>query len=255
MKKLGQHFLKNPSALRKIVRAAEIKPGNTVVEVGPGHGELTRFLLAANPKKMILVEKDGRFIEKLKGKFKTEPVEVIEGDILKILPSLTQKSGKYKLVGNIPYYLTGRLLRIAGELENKPELIVFTIQKEVAERIAAQPPKMNLLAASVQFWAKPEIISTIGKSNFSPPPKVESAIIRLTPFDQLGIDPDKYYKLIKVVFKQPRKTILNNLSASIKIPITDLREVISGLKIYGNSRPQELSVEKLKGLTDVMSLQ
>ena len=176
MAKLGQHFLKNKTKLRKIVEALELKDGDVVIEIGPGHGELTDELRSANHKlKIIAIEKDEELAESLKEKFKNNKnIKIIEGDALKLLPQLTDDqrltiydkrltTDNYKIAGNIPYYITGYLFRILGELENKPSLIVLLIQKEVAERVCARPPKMSLLAASVQFWAEPKIISNVSK--------------------------------------------------------------------------------------------
>src|SRR3989344_6086795 len=187
---LGQHFLKNKAKIKKIVEALNLENGDTVIEIGPGHGELTDELgIMNNELRIIAIEKDKNLFKYLKNKFSQDKnIEIIEGDILKIFPSIIHNSSfiiqNYKIVGNIPYYITGYLLRILGELEKKPSLIVLTIQKEVAERICAirqaqGKPKMNLLAASVQFWAEPKIIGYISKKDFRPAPKVDSAIIKL----------------------------------------------------------------------------
>ena len=169
----------------------------------------------------------------------------MEGDALKILPSLIEncklKIENYKVVGNIPFYITGFLLRVLSELEPKPERIVLTVQKEVAARIAARPPKMNLLAASVQFWAEPEITGIIPKSDFSPQPKVDSAILKITP-KKTGAKPENYYPLIKTLFKQPRKTILNNLLAGYAIPKEKLIKILELANINPNDRPQNLGL-------------
>ena len=254
MRRLGQHFLTNKAVISKIVAALELQntkheAPNTkqaVVEVGPGHGELTEEILRY-PIKLIAIEKDPNLVQKLKDKFSINNYQfsIIEGDILKILPNLTWKLkiDHWKLVGNIPYYLTGFLFRIISELENKPILIVFTIQKEVAERIIAQPPKMNKLAASVQLWAEPEIIAMLPPTDFNPPPKVSSAVIKLKIKEKTGIDEEKYYKIINILFKQPRKTIKNNLKN------TNLLEKLEELELTGQERPQDLTIEQIKTLS------
>ncbi|MBI2013087.1 MAG: ribosomal RNA small subunit methyltransferase A [Candidatus Colwellbacteria bacterium] len=260
-RRLGQHFLKDRKALRKIAAAVEITPRDTIVEVGPGHGELTKYLLAASPKKLIAIERDKKLAESLHQKL--PGVKIIEGDILKILPTLQSKFEirNSKLVGNIPYYLTGYLFRKIGELEKKPKLIVFTIQKEVAERICAKPPKMNLLAASVQFWGQPKIVGYISKRSFSPPPKVDSAIIKITISPQAsgrwleGMDPgdtteaEKYYKFIKILFKQPRKTILNNLREGFKLPQEETEKRLQKLAVSPKLRPADLSFSDINKLS------
>lgn len=262
MERLGQHFLKNKNKIKKIVDALELKNGDTVVEIGPGHGELTSLLakdsqFSISNFQIIAIEKDKNLSKKLQNQFSFyENIKIIEGDALKILPKLTSslanKLISYKIVGNIPYYITGRLFRVIGELKNKPEIIVLTIQKEVVGRIYAKPPQMNLLAASVQFWAAPKIIDFISKNEFRPRPKVDSAIIKLRIKNQeLGIK-ENYYKLIKILFKQPRKTILNNLKKDFKVKNDELIRELSALNVNPNARPQNLSVDQLKKMAELL---
>ena len=288
--KLGQHFLVNKNKIKKIVEALDLKDGETVLEIGPGHGELTEAVikklgnLVIKNFKIIAIEKDEKLADDLEFRIRNlEPrdqIEVIRGDALKILPKLiTQLLNypitSYKIVGNIPYYITGHLFRVIGEMDFKPSLIVLTIQKEVAERICAfqqtrGKPKMtrsmgsgssranrgmNLLAASVQFWAEPQIIGYISKKDFRPQPKVDSAIIKLV-IKQLSnyeiTQLPNYYRFIKILFKQPRKTILNNLLATgdKKPEIRNQRqekreEAIKKLKKAGvkpGDRPQNLDL-------------
>lgn len=243
-RKLGQHFLKDKRALRKIVAALEISPPDIIVEIGPGHGELTRYLLKAGPKKLLAIEKDKKLAILLRQEL--PGVEIIEGDILKMFPNLIWKlkNENWKLTGNIPYYLTGHLFRKISELEQKPKLIVFTIQKEVAERICAKPPKMNLLAASIQFWGAPKIIGYISKKSFRPPPKVDSAIIKivLSRKQPAKKEAEKYYQFIRILFKQPRKTIFNNLREGTKLSPKEIENRLQKLKIQPNLRPANLSM-------------
>lgn len=255
--KLGQHFLIDKKPLEIIASNLDIKTNDTIIEIGPGHGELTKELRIRNfpPKadtprtqefRIIAIEKDKELAKDLEKEFAHDKnIKIIDGDALKIIPSIPKS---YKIVGNIPYYITGYLFRVIGELEDKPSLIIFTIQKEVAERICAEPPKMNLMAASVQIWATPEILSIVGKKSFSPPPEVDSAIIKLTPKEKsknLG----SYYKLIKILFKQPRKTILNNLTSGLDKPKNEIEEMLKKLDINPTDRPQNLSVDKIEALS------
>lgn len=260
MVKLGQHFLKNKNKIKKIVEALELKSGDVVIEIGPGHGELTNELrIMNNELRIIAIEKDRELVKLLRNKFKTDKnIEIIEGDVLKILPNLIKnlklETISYKIVGNIPYYITGYLLRIIGELKNKPELSVLTVQKEVAERTVAEPPKNNLLAASVQFWAEPEIIDYVPKSDFEPQPKVDSAIVALRPRNKRGINAEqrvRYYKFIKILFKQPRKTILNNLRLMADNPQL-LMEKLQKLGINSQNRPQNLTLEQIIRLSELI---
>lgn len=270
-KSLGQNFLVNKNKIKEIVESLQLESnlpsacadmaqaGDIVIEIGPGHGELTQEILK-NLKngKIISIEKDEELSVELPDKFKGNGnIEIIKGDALKILPDLTKKlkAKSYKLVGNIPYYITGHLFRIFGELKNKPKLIVLTVQKEVAERVCAKPPKMNLLAASVQFWANMEIIGHISKKDFNPVPRVDSAIIALRPLienDKMRADSGNYYRFIKILFKQPRKTILNNLK-----PITDnqkfIKEKLESIKINSLDRTQNLSIKQIIQLSEIFS--
>lgn len=258
-KSLGQNFLINKSKLRKITDVLELKKDDTIIEIGPGHGELTMEIigefdnLGIRNFRIICIEKDNELAEALKEKFsKDKNIEVIEGDALKVLPTLNTK---YKLVGNIPYYITGYLLRIISELEKKPEITVLTIQKEVAQRIcvlrqAQGKPKMNLLAASVQFWAEPKIIGYIPKKDFRPMPKVDSAIIRLKATNnKQQIKSENYYKLVKILFKQPRKTILNNFCDAKKADFDKCRKNLLKVGINPLDRPQNLAIKQLKELS------
>ncbi len=266
MKKLGQHFLIKKNKITKIIDALNIK-NDTIIEIGPGHGEITKTLinklLNNQITKLIAVEKDQLLAKNLEDKIqnlKIKNVKIIKGDILKILPQLPEPCGlnskSYKLVGNIPYYITGHLLRIISNLKNKPLLIILTIQKEVAERICAKAPRMNLLSASVQFWAKPKIIGYISKNNFRPQPKVDSAIIKLTP-KSFNLNSKSYYHLIKILFKQPRKMIINNLTVTMTIAITknEIIEKLKKININPNDRPQNLNIAQLIKLSKLFNLQ
>ena len=271
---LGQNFLINKIKIKEIIDVLELKAGDVVIEIGPGHGELTEELRIKNDElKIIAIEKDKLLAQELsknfqfsifnfqsnsKFQFQNNKIIII-GDALKLLPQITNNkkliTNNYKLIGNIPYYITGHLLRIIGELENKPELIVLTVQKEVAERICVKPPKMNLLAASVQFWAKPEIVGYIPKKDFNPVPDVDGAIIRLTTYDRrlTTNETEKYYKLIKILFKQPRKTIINNLIYGFQnLTKAEIIERLIKLKINPEARPQDLDVKNITDLSELI---
>lgn len=273
MQKLGQHFLKNKSIISKIIDTLALQPGDIVFEIGPGRGELTKELEVESEKrhsyvvpaqagihalkkqknglKIISVEKDEDLCESLKKQFENDPhIEIVCGDALKLLPPLISKlcdvkNLKYKLVGNIPYYITGHLLRIVSELKNKPGRSVFMVQKEVAERIVAQPPKMNRLAASVQFWAETKIIANVPKHDFSPAPKVDSAVVLLE--QKTGSAPigaNDYYAAVRILFGQPRKTILNNVLQ--KCDVGRRTFISAALKKIGIDRNPALKIYPLK---------
>jgi 16S rRNA (adenine1518-N6/adenine1519-N6)-dimethyltransferase len=266
MQKLGQHFLKNTAALQTIVDALGIAKGDTIIEIGPGHGELTMPLMHVMGKfgdAITSIEKDRALIPSLVALGKKEgpsPLTIIEGDALKLLPDVARGLGvgpsapakQYKIAGNIPYYITGKLLRVIGDLENKPERTVLLIQKEVAERICAQPPAMNRLAASVQFWAEPSIVALVPRKDFSPPPDVDSAIILLRTIsegenDRPALGAELYYRAVRAIFAQPRKTLLNNLSAVVagggkKAEVSKLLEEIG---VVLDARPQDLTISQI----------
>jgi len=247
-KSLGQSFLKDHKVLERIAEVLDIKNDDVVVEIGPGHGELTRRILKYFPSKLIAIEKDDELIEaflrELTGEYPN--LKVVQADALREIPQIDYP---YKLVGNIPYYITGHLLRILQETTHKPSVIVLTLQKEVANRLCAEPPKMNLLAAAVQFWAKPEIVRHISRKSFRPAPKVDSAVIKMVPLgNQRAKEIDAYYRIVKVLFKQPRKTILNNLRSVGATP-----EQLAKLGLDPKLRPQNLSIEQIKELAGLFT--
>ncbi len=253
-RKLGQHFLRDKDAVEKIISALgdNIK---TAIEVGPGKGALTKPLAEALKRtggRLIAIEKDPLLAAEARN-WNIENLELVEGDVLEKLPAIIQnlKPASYSLVGNIPYYLTGFLLRKISELPEKPARSVFMVQKEVAERIVAKPPKTNRLSASVQFWAEPRILKAVSKKSFNPPPKVDSAIILLeTIILPPETVPEAYYSAVRAIFSQPRKTILNNLAERFndprKIASKKAAEILEEAGLSVALRPQDLSVEDIK---------
>lgn len=233
-KSLGQHFLSNPAILQKIVSAAEIAAGDTVVEIGPGTGTFTDPLLAAGAH-VIAIEKDHELAEQLKVKYQNKNIEIIEDDILRY----TLHVARYTLVGNIPYYLTGHLLRTLLQSWPPFRLAVLMVQREVAQRMTAQPPDMNMLAVLVQCYTKPEIIAIVKRGNFSPTPKVDSAIIKLTPLSTT------HYSLLPLAsrgFAHPRKKLGNNLP----------RELLGKAGIDPNRRAETLAIAEWKSIAAVL---
>lgn len=256
--RLGQHFLKNKNVLQDIARSLNVEDNDGVIEIGPGHGELTEFILKEISKKenskLMLIEKDIKLYKKLLDAFSLRGnIELIHHDALKFIPKLFTNHQlqftNYKIVGNIPYYITGKLLRIISELDPLPKKIVLLIQKEVAERVCATPPHMNLLAASVQVWAEPKILFHVPRHDFSPPPDVESAVIILNSASSPQLPAPSYYKFIKTLFKQPRKTIMNNLS--LEHPKEQITSALKTFKIPLEARPQNLSMNQIASLSQV----
>lgn len=232
-KSLGQNFLINAGILEKIISAAELNKNDTVLEIGPGTGNLTK-LLSEKAGQVIAIEKDSRLIEELQEKFKNTNVEIIEGDVLRLDIDELFRITNYKVIGNIPYYITSHLLKTIFEKWPKPKLIVLTVQKEVAQRIIAKPPDMNLLALSIQLYSEPKIIGYISKGSFRPIPKVDSAIIILEPKTSI-LKPEqkeRFFKLIRTAFAGKRKQLQNTLP--------DIN--FESLGINPKSRPEELNV-------------
>ena len=213
----GQNFLINENIYDDIVRAADLKSDDLVLEIGPGLGFLT-MKLAKLVKKVVAVELDDQLADYLQTGIKSvdiSNVEIINSDILKF--NLAKLNGqKYKVVANLPYNITSIFLRQFLSGENKPEALVLMLQKEVAKRICAKPGQMSLLAVSVQFYAEPKIISYVSKNCFWPAPKVDSAIIKITPFGaaqgKKQISRDLFFEVVKAGFSQPRKQLVNNLT-------------------------------------------
>jgi len=245
-KLMGQNFLVSEKIVNDIVEALNIVENDIVVEIGSGLGQLT-FKLAEKAKKVIAIEKDKYLVEILNreiNKKNIKNIEVINEDVLKFNFYNILLNKKYKVVGNIPYYLTSALLRKLLELENQPNLIVFTVQKEVAERICAQPPKMSILSCAVQFYADVKFLKKISKKNFWPMPKVDSAIIRIIPRKKfLNVDNVVlFFKIVKSGFKQPRKILLNNLM-SLNENQNYWKKILDLCKIKPDVRAEILSLD------------
>lgn len=235
--------------LNKIIKAAEISKDDAVLEIGAGPGNLTQKL-AQSAKKVVTVEKDERLIEPLKKILKDcQNTEIIHGDVLK-LKFLKQ----YKVVANIPYYLTSPLIRMFLESENQPRDMTLLIQKEVAQRIIARPPKMNLLAVSVQLYSQPKIISSVSKNCFWPKPEVDSAIIKITDIrPRKDVDIKKFFQIVKAGFSSPRKQLINNLSSKLEMDKEEIKRTLAQCGLPAQARAQNLSVKDWVNLTSFFS--
>ena len=218
-KSLGQNFLVNQGVLARIIEAADIGPEDTVLEIGPGTGALTQHLINTGAH-IIAIEKDRRLIEPLRERFPT--VELIEGDALKTHPTSDV------IVANIPYYLTSRLIRLITEAW-RPSRAILMVQYEVARRMMAKPPDMNLLALSVQLYAEPKLVMRVSRGSFRPVPEVDSAVVRLDMLPDVDGDLNKrIMALAKLAFATKRKQLKFGPRPS--------------------ARPQELSVEDWRKL-------
>ena len=250
-KRLGQSFLVCEYALKKITNAAELKKTDFVIEVGAGLGALTH-VLAENTKKVISIEKDKRLAQFVKQRFKEFPnVKIIQNDILEIeIPNIVG-SEEYKLVANLPFSIATAVIRKFLEVKNPADTIVVLIQKEVAQKICAKPPKTNLLAISVQFYAEPKIISNISKNCFWPQPKVDSAILKIIPQKaKYGeINAKLFFKILKTGFAHPRKQLANTLYLGLKLEKREIENWTLKNKIKPQQRPETLEIMDWVNLT------
>ena len=253
-KDLGQNFLQDPIALEKIVATAQIEPTDIVLEIGPGLGSLTRYLAVA-AKQVVAVELDSRLLPPLKAVLTPyNNIRLIHGDILKLSPSKLLDQPNYIVAANIPYYITSAIIRHLLENQPKPRRIVLTIQKEVAERICAQPGDMSLLALSVQVYGKPRITARIPAGAFFPTPKVDSAIVCIDIYDSPVIPPamlDTFFKFIKAGFSQKRKTLRNALSSGLHIPPARAAGLLTSAEIDPQRRAETLSLEEWNRLCEI----
>lgn len=218
-KSLGQHFLKSEAALFAMRDAIDPVADDIVLEIGPGHGELTDTLLPFAGK-IVAIEKDRELIPLLKDKYSAEieqgRLEIFERDVLDFDTSILDfyREHSYKVVGNIPYYITGAIIKKFLSATKQPDTICFLIQKEVAERIVEKKGKGSILSISIKVFGKPKIIKKIKAGSFSPPPKVDSAILLIENIDRKNfnnVSEGQFFKLLKSGFSKKRKFLLNNL--------------------------------------------
>lgn len=251
-KGLGQNFLQDAEALDKIVSAAEIQRTDTVLEIGPGLGSLTRYL-AVSAKEVVAVELDENLLPPLKAVLAPyQNVRLIHGDILKLSPNDLITERDYIVVANIPYYITSAVIRHLLENEPKPRRVVLTVQKEVAQRICAQPGDLSLLALSVQIYGKPRSVAHIPAEAFFPAPKVDSAVLCMDIYASPLIKEElrePFFKLIKAGFSQKRKTLRNSLSSGLHISPTDAADLLTRADIDPQRRAETLSIEEWERLS------
>ena len=242
-KSLGQNFLFDENVLARIVAAAELTPLEPVLEIGPGLGSLTR-LLAQTAVQVTAVELDNRFIPVLQNELSYfDNVRLIHGDILEQnLDDLFDQP--YKVVANVPYYITGAILRHLLSAKNKPACLVMTVQKEVAERLTAVPPKMSLLAVSTQLYGRTELITTIKAGAFWPRPDVDSAVIRLSLYQEPQLpfaEENQFFKLVRAGFSQKRKQLKNNLR-QLGYNQSEITAVFEASSVDGRRRAETLTL-------------
>ena len=262
-KSLGQNFLVDEAALRRVLEAAEIGSGEIILEIGAGLGSLTRYLASA-AKQVIAVELDNNLIaplEEVLAPFKN--ITIIHADILDIVPDelfseFQQPISNYHVVANIPYYITSAIIRHLLDAKIKPQRMVLTVQREVAERICASPGKMSLLALSIQVYGEPEIVTRIPAGAFFPVPKVDSAVVRFDLFSEPKISSPLiplFFQLAKAGFGQKRKTLLNSLSAGMAWPKESTQQRLEKVGIDPRRRAETLNLEEWGALVQHISTQ
>jgi 16S rRNA (adenine1518-N6/adenine1519-N6)-dimethyltransferase len=257
-KSLGQNFLKSKTALSAIIDAGDPTPDDIVLEIGPGEGILTENLLKFAGK-VIVVEKDKRLIPYLQEKFNSEIIagklDVIEKDILEFdINLLNFYTHPYKVIANIPYYITGQVIRKFLESHNQPESMTLLLQKEVAERIVAKNGKESLLSISVKVYGTPRYIRTVGRGAFSPQPNVDSAIIHIENISRKnldGVDEEKFFEILHAGFAHKRKQLLPNL-ANIYTK-SAISRAFDACKLDYKCRAEDISLSQWISLTRLLS--
>lgn len=240
-KALGQHFLHDEGIVARIVAAAGIEPTATVLEIGPGLGVMTRRLAQCSGR-VIAVEKDRRLADALTLTMPSN-VEIVAADALEVDPG--ELAGpEYVVVANLPYSVGNAILRRLLEALPPPRVLTLMLQREVAERIAAQPPDMSILAVAVQFYGTPRILFRVGRGAFIPPPNVESAVIQIVthipplPGDQHGA----YFELVRAGFGQRRKQLVNALTSSLDVQRAEIERALHVAGLAPATRAEQLSV-------------
>jgi len=261
-KSLGQNFLVDEQHLDRVVAAADLTADDTVLEIGPGLGALTRRL-AAKAGRVIAVELDDRLITILRAQFATQShVSIVHGDMLKLnpvdllaeavlvnraqgAPAKIVNPSTYKVVANLPYYITSAVIRHLLEASVPPSLAVLMVQKEVAERICAAPGDMSILAVSVQFYAQPQIVHQVPATAFYPRPKVDSAVLRMEVFPQpvvTAVAPEIFFRVVRAGFSQKRKQLLNTISAGLHLSKDEATAALDRAGIDPKRRAETLSL-------------
>lgn len=262
-KSLGQHFLIDRRVLHRIVSAADLAPEDTVIEVGPGLGILTKEL-AKQARRVIAVEADAKLasaIGEIIGEFPN--VSVIDSDILQTDPASLLTSGgvelddlSYKVVANIPYYITAPILRHFLEASYKPSVMVVMVQKEVGEAVVAQPGEMGILAVSVQFYGKPRIVGYVSARSFYPPPKVDSAILQIELHEHPPVlvpETGKFFEVVRAGFSAPRKQLRNSLAQGLGVSPQQAADLIEGAEISPRRRAETLNLKEWARICEVVT--
>jgi 16S rRNA (adenine1518-N6/adenine1519-N6)-dimethyltransferase len=264
-KGLGQNFLVDPVHRGRIVAAAQLAPEDAVLEIGPGPGVLTELLLQ-QAGRVVAVELDDRLIPFLRKRFAGYPnLSIVHGDILKLdvtrlmsdsaITDQTAAPSSYKVVANLPYYITGAVIPHVLEAGQPPVLTVVTVQREVAERMIARPPDMSLLALGVQFYCQAEIVDRIPAGAFYPAPKVDSAVVRMrrrTEPAVSGVIGEQFFRVARAGFGQRRKQLRNSLAAGLRAPPPQAETWLRAAGVDPQRRAETLTIEEWGALAKVV---
>jgi 16S rRNA (adenine1518-N6/adenine1519-N6)-dimethyltransferase len=263
-KRLGQRFLIDEAVLGRILSAAELSPGDIIVEIGPGLGILTEGL-ARQGARVIAVEVDAKLVALLKKRLAGfSDVRIVHADILKTAPgqllrenlAASELAREYKVIANLPYYITSPVLSHFLEAQPHPSEMVVMVQKEVGETIAAAPGKMRLLSVKAQFYSKPVIVSYVPAASFYPPPKVDSVVLRLYVYSQPPIevsDVTGFFDIVMHGFSSPRKQLRNSLAHSLEMPPGQVASLLEKAGVEAKRRAETLDLEEWRELWKVFA--
>jgi 16S rRNA (adenine1518-N6/adenine1519-N6)-dimethyltransferase len=249
-KSLGQHWLHDRDVLAHIAQCAQISPDDTVLEIGPGLGTLTSELLR-RARRVIAVEFDQQLADKLPDQFPGKDLTVVIGDILTF--DLSRLPAGYRVVANVPYYITSKIVQMLMTAENRPAVAVLLVQKEVAERLAARPGDMSILAISAQVFADVSLGEVVPAKLFTPPPKVDSQVVIMRTRAQPLVKPEDekaFFRVVKAGFSAKRKKLRSSLSGGLGITKADAESLLDKAGISPDARAEDLSIEDWRKLVE-----
>lgn len=251
-KSLGQNFLHDPNAVLRIVESAELPYDATVIEVGPGTGIMTQVLAEAS-RRVIAVETDERLLPILDAQIGDyENVEIVHADFLKVDLDELVGDEPYYVVANLPYYITSAIIRKLLDHSNRPQRLILTVQREVAERIMEAPGNMSVLSVSVQFYGKPELITRLNPAVFWPRPDVESAVIRVDVYDEpvVGVrDTQNFFTVVRAGFSHKRKQLKNSLGNGLQLKTAVAGQLLERADIDPKRRAETVTLDEWGKLT------
>lgn len=251
-KTLGQHWLDDRYSLEAIAEAAQISAADTVLEIGPGPGTLTEVLVD-RARQVIAIELDHYWAQELQCHVRADNVRVVEGDILQF--NLSELPPGYKVVANVPYYITSKIIQLLAEATNPPQRAVLLVQKEVAERLAAIPGELSILAISAQVYFEVSLGIEVPAYLFTPPPKVDSQVVILSRRTEPLVPPDEikpFFRIVKAGFSEKRKQLRSSLAGGLQLEKPKVESLLQEAGIAPTARAQELSIAQWRALAHVI---